>query len=368
MPEYYVGLMSGTSMDGIDAVLVDFSGSLPQVVSTLSQPWPDTALDELHTTRKLKDNELNHLDALDESIGEIFADTTNQLLQKVGIDATEILAIGSHGQTIRHRPDAEQPFSLQAGNAKVIAKQTGITVVSDFRTADINAGGQGAPLAPAFHADIFRSQHEDRAILNIGGIANLTLLPADSTQPVTGFDTGPANTLMDAWIKKVNNVPYDNDGAFAASGKTNESLLTSLLSDDYFKKSPPKSTGFEDFNLNWLEKHIKRKLAAQNVQATLCELTAISISQAMENYASSTKHLFVCGGGIHNQHLMARLKHHLNNCTIESTEALHIHPDWVEAIAFAWLARRTLNGQAGNLSSVTGASEAVVLGEITTKL
>jgi len=167
---------------------------------------------------------------------------------------------------------------------------------------------------------------------------------------------------MDAWIKKVKNEPYDNNGAFAASGKANENLLTSLLSDAYFKKHPPKSTGFEDFNLNWLEKHMKRKLAEQDVQASLCELTAISISEAMKNYASSTKHLFVCGGGVHNQHLMARLKHHLNNCTIKSTEVLHIHPDWVEAIAFAWLARRTLNGQTGNLPSVTGARESVILG------
>jgi len=197
MPEYYVGLMSGTSMDGIDAVLVDFSGSQAEVVSTHSQPWPDTVLDELHAARKLKDSELNHLDALDKTIGEHFAAATNQLLQKVGVDSTEILAIGNHGQTIRHRPDAEQPFSLQIGNAKVIAKQTGIQVVSDFRTADIQAGGQGAPLAPAFHADFIRSQNEDRAVLNIGGIANLTFLPADANRA-----RQYANGCMDKKSKK----------------------------------------------------------------------------------------------------------------------------------------------------------------------
>ncbi len=364
MPEYYVGLMSGTSMDGIDAVLVDFSGNQPEVVSTHSQPWPDTVLDELHAARKLKDSELNHLDALDKTIGEHFAAATNQLLQKVGIDSTEVLAIGSHGQTIRHRPDAEQPFSLQIGNAKVIAKQTGIQVVSDFRTADIQAGGQGAPLAPAFHADFFRSQNEDRAVLNIGGIANLTFLPADANQPVTGFDTGPGNTLMDSWMKKTKNLPYDKKGVLAASGKFDENLLASLLSDPFFKKSPPKSTGFEEFNLNWLDAHMKTKLTEQDVQATLCELTAASIGETVKNYASSTKRLFVCGGGVHNQYLMARLKHHLNNCSIKSTEVLHIHPDWVEAIAFAWLARRTLNNLPGNLPSVTGARESVVLGSI----
>jgi anhydro-N-acetylmuramic acid kinase len=351
-------------MDGIDAVLVDFSGGHPEVVSTHSQPWPDRILEQLHACRELDDTELNHLDELDESIGKSFANATNQLLEKVGVDAHEIRAIGSHGQTIRHRPGADQPFSLQIGSAEVIKQQTGISVVSDFRTADIEAGGQGAPLAPAFHADVFSSQREKRAILNIGGIANLTLLPADKNSPVTGFDTGPGNTLMDAWIKKSRNEPFDEGGTYAASGKVNANLLAALLNDDYFKKVPPKSTGFEDFNLNWLDKHVKRKLADRNIQATLCELTAISISDAMKNYAASTKHVLVCGGGVHNQHLMARIKHHLNHCTVESTEVLHVHPDWVEAIAFAWLARRTLNRQTGNLPSVTGARDKVVLGSV----
>jgi anhydro-N-acetylmuramic acid kinase len=345
--------------------VVDFSGNSPVLVSTHTQPWPDNLLNDLHASRKLEDDELDRLDALDTVIGKHFADATNQLLKKTGIASKDIVAIGSHGQTLRHRPDAEQPFSLQLGNAEVITQQTGINVVSDFRTADIKAGGQGAPLAPAFHEAVFRSQNQARAVLNIGGIANLTLLPADNAEPVTGFDSGPGNTLMDAWIKKIKNKRYDVDGEFAASGQVNETLLKSFLSDAYFEKTPPRSTGFEDFNLNWLNAHMKDKLPEQNVQATLCELTARSISDAVKRYANSITRLLVCGGGVHNRYLMTRIKHYLNNCAVESTETLGLHPDWVEAMAFAWLARRTLNGLTGNLPSVTGARKAVVLGSIT---
>lgn len=365
MPEYYVGLMSGTSMDGIDAALVDFSGNSPVLIGAHAQPWPNDVLNELHSSRKLEDDELDRLDALDAVIGEHFADATKRLLHKTGIDFKNILAIGSHGQTLRHRPDAKIPFSLQLGNADVITQQTGINVVSDFRTNDIRAGGQGAPLAPAFHEAVFRSQSEDRAILNIGGIANLTLLPAERTKPVTGFDSGPGNTLMDMWMKKTKNHSHDVDGAFAASGQVNETLLTSLLDDTYFEKPAPKSTGFETFNLNWLESRMTEQLPNQDVQATLCELTAKSISDAVKRYASSTARLLVCGGGIHNKYLMTRIKHHLNDCVVDSTEVMGFPPDWVEAMAFAWLARQTLNSQAGNLPSVTGAREAVVLGKIT---
>lgn len=356
-------------MDGIDAALVDFSGSNPILISTHNQSWPESLLKNLLACRTLEDNELHSLEALDVAIGEHFSDATNHLLQKAGVNSRDILAIGSHGQTIRHRPDAEQPFSLQLGNAEVIAQRTGINVVSDFRSADIKAGGQGAPLAPAFHNAVFRDTGEDRAILNIGGIANITLLPANNSEPVIGFDSGPGNTLMDAWMRKIKNQSYDIGGVFAASGRVDDTLLASLLSDAYFEKSPPKSTGFEDFNLNWLNSYIDLrltgKLSTQDIQATLCELTARSICDAVRHHASSTSRLLVCGGGIHNHTLMNRIQHYLNHCVIESTETLGVPPDWVEAMAFAWLARRTMNGQTGNLPSVTGAREAVVLGEIT---
>lgn len=369
MPEYYIGLMSGTSMDGIDAALVDFSpdetGSTPRLLCTHSQAWPDNLIEDLLASRKLSDNELRRLDMLDRAIGEHFASAADALLHKAGLPAKDVTAIGSHGQTIRHRPDIEQPFSLQLGNAGTIARQTGIDVVSDFRSADIEAGGQGAPLAPAFHKAVFRTDNEDRSVLNIGGITNLSLLPADANQPVTGFDCGPGNTLMDAWMMKTNNMRCDHEGAFARSGQINDALLKNLLSDPYFQKTPPKSTGFEDFNLGWLGLHMKRAIPAEDVQATLCELTARTVSDAVKHYAMPMERLLVCGGGVHNAYLMERLRDYLHLFEVESTAEKGIDPDWVEAMAFAWLARQTMKGLPGNLPSVTGAREATVLGNIT---
>ena len=363
MPEYYVGLMSGTSMDGIDAALVDFSGDNPALISTHNQPWPDNILSELHASQKLDNNEIHQLDALDTALGEHFADAANQLLQNAGIEASNILAIGSHGQTVRHCPDVKHPFSLQLGKAEVITKQTGIQVISDFRTADIEAGGQGAPLVPAFHQAVFQNTELTRVIVNIGGIANITVLPKDSSQPVTGFDTGPGNTLMDAWMMKNTQQAYDKDGALAASGTTDMTLLATLLTDEYFELAPPKSTGFELFNLGWLNQHIQSDIEIAELQSTLCDLTATSIIRAINQYATESDEIFICGGGAHNTELMRRIQN-LTKCPVKTTEHLGIDPDWVEAMAFAWLARRTLNGQTGNLPSVTGARENVVLGSI----
>ncbi len=370
MSEYYVGLMSGTSMDGIDAALVDFSSSkTPNLVCTHSHSWPDDVYQELLASRKLPDDQLDQLHALDIHLGEIFAKATLTLLDKAKLTAKDIIAIGNHGQTIRHRPDAIQPFSLQMGDAKTLAQKTGIRVVSDFRTADIEAGGQGAPLAPAFHEAVFRSGTENRGILNIGGIANLTILPRDQTQAVIGFDTGPGNNMMDAWIAKSCGKSFDRNGDFARSGKINEGLLNQCLSDTYFKAMPPKSTGFEQFNLDWLNTQLDRcadkNLNDADIQATLCELTARSISDAIREYGQSINHLLVCGGGVHNGYLMERIQQALPNCKVESTEVCGVHPDWVEAMAFAWLAKRTINNQPGNLPSVTGAKKPTVLGNMT---
>ena len=351
-------------MDGIDVALMDFSTKPPKLVYSNSKPWSRDLHSNLLATRKLSDSALNHLQALDTEIGETFADICNELLRKTGISANDIVAIGSHGQTIRHRPNAAKPYSLQLGKANVLAKQTGINVISDFRSADIEAGGQGAPLAPAFHAAAFRTSSEKRAILNIGGIANITVLPNDKSKPVRGFDSGPGNTLMDAWIAKTKNNGFDMSGNFARSGCVNKTLLSSFLSDAYFTKKPPKSTGFEDFNLDWVDKHLKGNLSAQDVQATLCELTAVSIAEAIQKCGLSDSRILVCGGGVHNTYLMERLNHHLKDCTVESTQALGIHPDFVEAIAFAWLARQTIKRLPGNLPSVTGANKAVVLGKL----
>jgi anhydro-N-acetylmuramic acid kinase len=375
-PEIYIGLMSGTSMDGIDAALVDFSGSQPKLINTHSHPWPKSVQQALIKARDIADEKLDSLSSLDCQTAEIFAKACFKLLQNTAYQAPDIIAIGNHGQTIRHRPDIENPFSLQIGNAKKLAELTDIDVISDFRTADIEAGGQGAPLAPAFHQAMFQHDKINRVIVNIGGIANITVLPKNgnqsaTNQSVTGFDCGPGNTLMDAWIWQQQQQSYDANGSLAASGKTNATLLAKLLLDEYFQLAPPKSTGFEYFKLEWLDKYIDNELASEmnsaDVQSTLCDLTATSIIQAINQYAQNTNEIYICGGGVHNKELMRRLQA-LTKCSVMTTEALGVHPDWVEAMAFAWLAYQNIHQQTGNLPSVTGAGKAVVLGGLTRHL
>ena len=357
-------------MDGIDAVVIDFSSNeTPQLICSHGHSWPEDIYQQLLASRQLADDQLDQLHNLDIRLGEIFAEATLTLLNKAKLSANDIVAIGNHGQTIRHRPDAAQPFSLQIGDAETLALKTGIRVVSDFRTADIKAGGQGAPLAPAFHNAVFRSKTENRGILNIGGIANLTVLPADQAQAVIGFDTGPGNNMMDAWMAKNYAKSFDKNGELARSGTIINGLLKQCLSDAYFKSPPPKSTGFEQFNLDWLntqlDRYAEKDLSSTDIQATLCELTAQSIASDITEHAQNISHLLVCGGGVHNGYLMERIQQTLPDCKVESTEVCGIHPDWVEAMAFAWLAKRTINDQLGNLPSVTGAKQAVILGQIT---
>jgi anhydro-N-acetylmuramic acid kinase len=269
----------------------------------------------------------------------------------------------AHGQTIHHAPEAPQPYSLQIGNPARIALRTGIEVIADFRRADIEAGGQGAPLVPAFHKSVFAERDEDRGVLNIGGIANVTILPCDPARAVTGFDTGPGNTLMDQWAQHHLGTDMDLDGNRARQGEVDKPLLQALLSDPWFRRFPPKSTGREHFNLSWLEASLlERGTSPADVQATLCELTARSIADAVGQHAAGTRRLLVCGGGVHNSRLLERLSAFLPALAVESTAAPGIDPDWVEAAAFAWLARRHLQGKAGNIPEVTGAARAVVLG------
>ncbi len=386
--ELYIGLMSGTSMDGIDAALVDFSqldspGAKPKLINTYNQPWPEAVQQTLIKARDIPDEQLSSLNSLDLHTAKIFAQACIRVLESTPYKAQDITAVGSHGQTIRHRPDLKQPFTLQIGNAKHIATLTGIDVISDFRTADMKAGGQGAPLAPAFHNFVFHHHKINRVIVNIGGIANLTILPKDKNPTnknskdnhhrVTGFDCGPGNTLMDAWITKHKQKNYDAEGAFAASGKTNATLLAKLLTDNYFQLAPPKSTGFEYFNLEWLDKHLDASLGkdmlgksmdSADIQSTLCDLTAISIMRAINQYAAETKEVYICGGGAHNKELMRRLQA-ITQCPVATTKTLGIHPDWVEAMTFAWLAYQNTHQQTGNLPSVTGADKAVILGNLT---
>jgi len=366
MAELYLGLMSGTSMDGIDAVLIDLSGR-PHILATKYTPYDKELRGQLITLCTHNDSTVELLASIDTSLGRLFAYAALEVLQQAGIAADMIRAIGSHGQTIRHEPRAVSPYSLQIGNPNVIAEITGITTVADFRRRDIAAGGEGAPLVPAFHNEVFRSSDNDRVVVNIGGMANITILPKDKDLPVSGFDTGPGNVLMDGWCERHLGTVFDTDGQWSATGKLHNGLLEYLFKHPYINLKPPKSTGREDFNLQWLDKILEgmdHPPSPQDTQATLCELTASSISKAIHTHASRAHEVLVCGGGTHNRMLMQRLKTHLQNRSVLSTEKFGIHPDWVESAAFAWLAKQTLAGKPGNLPSVTGAKHAVVLGGV----
>ena len=364
MPDCFIGLMSGTSMDGIDAIVVRFGDQDAQLLASLEHPYPEPLHEKL--LQAMRDPESCNVDdvgTLDRQVGECFRDAALAVLAETGLVASDIVAIGSHGQTLRHRPDAPTPYSLQIGDPATIAVGTGITTVADFRRADIAAGGQGAPLVPPFHQWLFGRCSNPRVILNIGGIANITVLGKASNVPL-GFDTGPGNTLLDGWIQANLKKSYDRDGAWAASGRVELKLLQALLADDYFRLSPPKSTGFEHFNLEWLRHHGAGDYVPADVQATLAELSARTIAAAIDEHAAAADAVLVCGGGFHNDDLRQRLRQHLPGRTVLSTAEEGLHPDWVEATAFAWLAMRTLNKQSGNLPSVTGAGRKLVLGAI----
>ena len=364
MPDFYVGLMSGTSMDGIDAALVSFGDASVDIRATHSEPYPHELKDALLAAiREPLDVKLDQSGELDRQVGERFRDAALAVITKSGVSRQDVVAIGSHGQTLRHQPNAAPPFSLQIGNADIIAAGTNATTVANFREADIAVGGQGAPLVPPFHQWLFASEDSSRVIVNIGGIANITVLPADGSD-VLGFDTGPGNGLMDAWISRHLGKSFDQEGEWAAGGTVVESLLAEFHSDPYFNLRPPKSTGFEYFNPKWLQRFEIDRFDAADVQATLCELSAATITTAITESADDTREVFVCGGGVHNTELMRRLNHHLSAAAVSSTQSAGLDPDWVEAIAFAWLAMRTMNGQTGNLPSVTGATHKVVLGDI----
>lgn len=364
MADYFIGLMSGTSMDALDAVLVDFAVTPPRLVATHSRELDQGLRQELLALAQPGDNELDRLAQLDVRLGTLSAQLCQELLTQADIDRRDIKAIGSHGQTVRHAPSATTPYTLQIGDPNTIAQLTGITTVADFRRRDMVVGGQGAPLVPAFHQALFHSSEKNRVILNIGGIANISILPADASQAVSGFDTGPGNMLMDAWIQRHRQQPYDKGGEWGRSGTADPELLNKLLGDPYFALSPPKSTGREQYNLHWLEQQLQGEYRAEDVQATLCELTAASIAYAVQQFAPQSEEIFVCGGGAYNNYLMERLASHLAEYHLDTTTRLGADPKWVEAMAFAWLARQTLHGLPGNLPAVTGAREAVILGGI----
>jgi len=358
----YLGLISGTSADGIDAVLVRFAMH-PDVIAARTFAYPDELrAGVLALARNAAAITLDAYGHLDTAIGACFADAALALLRDTGIDAREVAALGSHGQTVCHRPNGPDPFTLQIGDPNVVAERTGIVTVADFRRADLAAGGQGAPLLPALHAAVLADAATSRAILNLGGIANLTLLVPG--QPVVGFDTGPANCLLDAWSLRHRGTPRDEGGAWARAGRADAGLLQRLLGDPYFAAPPPKSTGREYFNLDWLDARLPTGVEPADVQATLLQLSARSIADALRAHAPGVREVYACGGGVHTAALMAALGAELPDAKVDTTAALGLDPDFVEAIGFAWLARARLERAPGNLPTVTGACGPRVLGAV----
>ncbi len=361
---YYVGLMSGTSADAIDAALVDIDDNKITTIGTLAHALEPSLKQSILALYEPGDNEIDRLGLADRALGEAFAEAVTRLLQAHSVDACNVVAIGSHGQTIRHRPHKSRgAFSLQLGNAHIIAEQTGIDTIADFRGRDLACGGEGAPLAPCFHDQVFRHPNINRAVVNIGGIANLTHLPI--TGAVTGFDTGPGNALMDAWISRNLGRDYDQSGQWASSGKVCSALLKNMLKEPYFLRSAPKSTGRECFNLSWLKPQLQHfsELAHEDVQATLLELTAQSICNALKA-SHNVEELILCGGGGHNQALVKRIKALTKPTRVISSADLGIDPDQVESTLFAWLAMRCKNNLTTHLRDVTGSQANRVLGVI----
>ncbi|GAA5192129.1 anhydro-N-acetylmuramic acid kinase [Ferrimonas gelatinilytica] len=358
---YCIGLMSGTSMDGIDAVLARFDAQgRPTVINHHSIELPEPLLSQLHTLCSPGSDEIDLMGRADRALGYRFAEAVKALLKTSGLEAEAIAAIGSHGQTVRHHPDGRHAFTLQLGCPNTLAIETGIDVIADFRRKDIALGGQGAPLVPAFHHHLFASE-TPRLIVNVGGIANLTFL--DPNGPILGYDTGPGNTLMDAWAREHFGQPYDRDGAIAASGSVDDALLTRLLGHAYFAQPAPKSTGRELFNLNWLYSHLNSldPLPHEDVMATLLATTVLSIADCAQSLAPSGE-LYLCGGGAFNGELARQLAQRLPSYRIDTTATLGLDPQLVESVAFAWLAWRHLQGLPGNLPAVTGASREAILG------
>jgi len=363
----FVGLMSGTSLDGVDCALVDLSGP-PTLAATRFLRYPLGLRAALLELSQSGSDELERAGRLAVELSELYATTVNQLLAEAGIAATGIAAIGCHGQTVRHRP--ESGFTVQLVNPALLAERTGITVVADFRSRDIAAGGQGAPLVPAFHAACFRNTERHRVVVNIGGIANLTDLPIQTHEAVRGFDSGPGNMLLDLWAGRHLGADCDRDGVLASTGAVIPDLLERMLADEYFDRAPPKSTGRERFNAQWLAdkgadacvSHAGYTTA--DVQATLAEVTARSIAAGIECCCPGAEDVYACGGGVHNADLMRRLRAALGDRQLATTDVLGVPADWVEAMAFAWLARQALRQEPGNLPQVTGARGPRVLGAV----
>jgi anhydro-N-acetylmuramic acid kinase len=358
--ELYVGLMSGTSLDGVDAALVDFAGAAPRILASVHRPFDAALRAELLALNAAGSSELERAALCANALSRLYAAAVAEVLAQASLQPSRLRAVGCHGQTVRHRPEAG--YTIQLGNAALLAELCGARVVADFRSRDVAAGGQGAPLAPAFHAAVFRADSENRAVLNLGGIANLTWLP--NSGAVIGFDCGPGNCLMDRWAELHRGTPVDLDGAWASGARADPSLLQRLLQDPYFALPPPKSTGRDLFNESWLRPHLPQGADPQAVQATLLELTARAAADALARHCPGAQRLIACGGGVHNRALMARLQALLAPMSVDSSARHGVDPLLVEAAAFAWLARQALEEKPSNLPSVTGARGARVLGAV----
>ncbi len=361
----YIGLMSGTSLDGIDAALIEVDQQgLPHLLANHYQQYDQQLQSSLFQLSQADDIKLEALAALDQKLAQLYANCCLTLLDKYNYKASDIQAIGCHGQTIRHKP-RPNAFSIQIGDANLVAELTGITTVADFRRRDIAAGGEGAPLVPAFHQHVFLDYHNPRQILNLGGIANITVLCQDP-ENTFGFDLGPANALSNEWVEQHWQMSFDEGGVIARSGTIQQALLEKWLAIEYFDQAPPKSTGRELFNLTQFEKLTPEMslYKKEDILATLIELTAVSISQGIEKWGYTDGELFLCGGGAHNIYLVERIQHHLLNIRIGRTDDLGIPVDMVEACAFAWLGYRTMNGLTGSLPNTTGAKGPRILGAI----
>ena len=368
MPEIFAGLMSGTSLDGVDGVLIDMSGPNMTVLAHVSAPMPAALSGDMLALNSTGPNELHRAALAANALVRIYARVISELLDKTGLSPTAVTAIGAHGQTVRHQPRAFDGigYTLQLNNPALLAELTGIDVVADFRSRDVAAGGQGAPLVPAFHQSVFGVLGETVSTLNVGGISNLTVIGPNLADDVLGFDCGPGNVLMNAWCQHHLGVPFDAEGNWAAAGNINLGLLAVLLDDPYFMQLAPKSTGRDLFNIDWLTHRLEgfRSVAPVDVQATLTELTAVACANDVQHYAANSQRLIVCGGGAFNAHLMSRLRIHLPLMSVQSSEAQDLPPQQVEAAAFAWLAFKALRRESASLQSVTGAQGARILGAV----
>ena len=375
MSGLYIGLMSGTSLDGVDAVLANFSGARARVRGHVAQAFDDPLRTELLALNQSGADELHRAALAANALARAYAQAVRALLDLTGTPATQVRAIGAHGQTVRHQPGLHDGtgYTLQLNQPALLAELTGLTVVADFRSRDGAAGGQGAPLVPAFHRDFFGGLGPDVAVLNIGGIANLTTWTGDGSDAVRGWDVGPGNALLDGWCAQHTGAPYDDRGGWAAGGTVDEALLACLLVEPYFALPPPKSTGRDLFHGSWLQQRLQavqatssatRRLAPQDVQATLTELTARASASSLLAHAPGTRLLLVCGGGAFNDDLMRRLRAQLPGIDVRGTDTEGLPPLQVEATAFAWLAWQTLEGRTSSLAGVTGARGPRVLGAI----